>query len=96
MSHPPEKNNALHESVKRSERRARIARKQGERTIGQNIALIGSLGWLIVMPMVAGIFVGRWLDERAESGIFWTGASIFVGASLGAWFAWKRMKREEK
>ena len=96
MPRPPEENNELHESVKRSERRARIAQSQKERTIGQNIALIGSLGWLIVMPTVAGVFFGRWLDGQAAGGIFWTGSSIFAGVSLGAWLAWRRMRKEEK
>jgi len=96
LPHPPEENNELHETIKRSERRDRMAQSQKERTIGQNIALIGALGWLIVMPTVGGVFAGRWLDGQAGGGIFWTGSSIFVGASLGAWLAWQRMKKEEK
>lgn len=96
MPHPPEGDDALEKTVERTARRTEIGRKEGERSIGQNLALIGSLGWLITLPMVMGIFAGRWLDEKSGGGIFWTGACIIAGASLGAWFAWKRMKREEK
>ncbi len=96
MPIPPEEFNDLHETVKRTERQVKIADKEGERSVGQNLALIGSLGWLIAMPTVVGIFFGRWLDGRTEGGIFWTGGCIIIGVSLGSMFAWKRMKREEK
>lgn len=96
LSKPPEDINELHESVKRKERHVHIAHEEGERSVGQNLALIGSLGWLIMIPTVMGVFIGRWLDGREGGGIFWTGAFIILGVSLGAMLAWKRMKREEK
>ena len=86
----------LHETVKRVERHMQIADTDKERSVGQNLALIGSIGWLIVGPTVIGIFVGRWLDEWMESGIFWTGACIIIGVSIGSMLAWKRLRREGK
>lgn len=88
--------NELHESVKRKERHAHIAREEGERSVGQNLALIGSLGWLIITPTVAGVYIGRWLDGLMGGGIFWSGAFIIVGISFGSLMAWKRIKKEEK
>ncbi len=38
--------------------------REGERSIGQNLAMIGALGWTIVTPTLLGIFAGRWLDRR--------------------------------
>ena len=46
--------------------------REGERSIGQNLAMIGALGWTIVTPTLIGIFVGRWLDRISAIGIFWT------------------------
>jgi ATP synthase protein I len=63
----------------------------GERSLAQNLALIGALGWLVVTPTLVGLFAGRWLDHRVGSGIFWTGALLMVGLSLGCLVAWRRV-----
>jgi ATP synthase protein I len=77
----------------RRERRARWER-EGERSIGQNLAMIGALGWTIVTPILIGIFVGRWLDRAFHAGIFWTLGLLFAGLVLGCALAWKRMHGE--
>lgn len=87
---PPEA--GLGEAVRtRRERRERWAR-EGERSIGQNLAMIGALGWLIVMPTLIGVFAGRWLDEMLESGVFWTLSLLTGGLALGCTLAWQRMQ----
>lgn len=78
---------------KRRERRAHWQR-EGERSLGQNLAMIGVLGWTIVTPTLLGIFVGRWLDRKFSSGVFWTLALIVAGLSLGCALAWRRIYRE--
>jgi ATP synthase protein I len=77
----------------REERRARWQR-EGERSIGQNLAMIGALGWTIVVPTLIGIFAGRWLDRHFGMGIFWTLGLLVVGLAIGCTFAWKRMHSE--
>jgi ATP synthase protein I len=94
MTNEPDHPERLDEAVKkRRERRARWQR-EGERSLGQNLAMIGALGWTIVTPTLIGIFVGRWLDQEFGSGVFWTLGSLFVGLSIGCTLAWKRMHRE--
>jgi ATP synthase protein I len=81
----------LDEAIKRRrERRARWQR-EGERSIGQNLALIGVLGWTIVTPTLIGVFVGRWLDREFSAGLFWTLGLLVLGLALGCTLAWKRM-----
>jgi ATP synthase protein I len=82
---------SLAEPVRRQRARRERWRREGERPLGHNLALIGVLGWLVVTPTLIGIFVGRWLDRTAESGIFWTVSLLFLGLCLGCWLAWKRM-----
>ena len=53
----------LDEAVRLRRGRRERWRREGERSIGQNLAMIGSLGWTIVTPMLIGIFAGRWLDR---------------------------------
>jgi ATP synthase protein I len=55
--------------------------------------MIGVLGWLVVTPTLIGIFIGRWLDRTADSGIFWTVSLLFAGLCIGCWLAWKRMNQ---
>ena len=59
---------------------------------GRRLAQIGVLGWIIVVPMLIGVFVGRWLDQMFSSGLFWTAPLLMLGLALGCWSAWKWMK----
>ena len=85
--------NSLAEPVRRQRARRERWRREGERPLGHNLAMIGVLGWLVVTPTLIGIFVGRWLDRIAESGIFWTVSLLFAGLCLGCWLAWKRVNQ---
>lgn len=93
----PERNHQsgeLDRAVKRHEQRRKQWQEEGERPIALNLAMIGSLGWLIVVPILLGILLGRWLDGLAHSGILWTGAFLVLGLALGCVLAWKRMHGE--
>lgn len=90
----PDHPERLDEAVRtRRERQERWGR-EGERSIGQNLAMIGALGWTIVTPTLIGIFIGRWLDREFGSGLFWTLGLLMVGLTIGCALAWKRMHRE--
>ncbi len=94
MKQQPKNHDRLDEAVRiRRERQARWQR-EGERSIGQNLAMIGALGWTIVAPTLVGIFAGRWIDRHFDSGIFWTLGLLAVGLALGCTLAWKRMLSE--
>ena len=69
-------------------------RQEGELTIWQNLSMIGSLGWLIITPTLLGVVLGRWLDNRFDSGIFFSGALIFIGVALGCRLAWQHMNKD--
>ena len=72
--------------VRRQQRpveRQRRARESGEDSAARRLAQIGILGWMIVTPMLAGIFAGRWLDGRFGSGLTWTGALLITVTVLG-------------
>jgi ATP synthase protein I len=75
----------------RRDRRDRWLREGGDLSVGRRLAQIGVLGWIFVAPTLAGLFLGRWLDARAASGIFWTAPFMVLGLCLGGWTAWKWM-----
>lgn len=82
-SSPPER--PLEEGVERRRKRRAEWEREGERPLALNLAMIGALGWLIVVPTLAGIFTGQWLDRRMGSGLTFTAALLFAGLALGAW-----------
>lgn len=75
----------------RGERHRRWLR-EGDPSAARRLAQIGVLGWIIVTPMLIGLFAGRWLDERFNSGLFWTAPLLMLGVILGCWSAWKWIK----
>ncbi|HMB75494.1 MAG TPA: AtpZ/AtpI family protein [Kiloniellaceae bacterium] len=85
---------ALQHAVRLREARRRRWDEEGERSLWQNLSMIGALGWLIVTPILMGIAIGRWLDRTFETGIFFSGAFIFLGVVLGAGLAWQRIHKE--
>ncbi len=71
-------------------RRAR-AQREGARPFFRSLGFIGGLGWMIVLPALAGLALGRWLDHRLGGGVTATGALLMVGLAVGCRLAWKRM-----
>jgi ATP synthase protein I len=54
-------------------------------TLLAQTAVIGTLGLLFVLPVVAGAYLGRWLDSLAAGySIRWTLSMIFLGVIIGA------------
>ena len=72
-------------------RRERRERAGGGRSLAHDLAIAGALGWTIVLPALAGIAAGRWLDRALGSGIVFTSALVFAGLALGCVLAWRRM-----
>lgn len=83
----------LGEEVRR--RRERRDRAQGDsrRSIGQDLALIGVIGWTLVIPALLGVYAGRALDRRFHSGVFWTLGLLLAGTVLGCVLAWQRLNK---
>jgi ATP synthase protein I len=84
----------MHRAVRLREERSERWKEEGERSIWQNLSMIGALGWLIVTPILLGVFTGRWLDRAFGTGIFFSGALIFLGVVFGAYLAWHRIHKE--
>jgi ATP synthase protein I len=73
--------------------RRRDAQDQGERSFFRSLGIVGGLGWMIVVPTLAGLALGRWLDHTFASGLTWTGALLMVGLGLGCRLAWTRVHK---
>jgi ATP synthase protein I len=84
-----------HDGMLASVRRARQSRKdEAEPSVIRFVGQIGVLGWVIVTPALIGLFLGRWIDNRIGSGIFWSAPLLLIGVAIGCWSAWRWMHRQ--
>jgi ATP synthase protein I len=88
MITPDDSDKLVRETRLRGERHESWLR-DGDPNVAKRLAQIGVLGWMIVVPMLIGVFAGRWLDSRFNSGLFCTAPLLLLGAALGCWSAWK-------
>lgn len=58
------------------------------------LALIGSVGWPIVLLTTGGALLGRLCDLRWHTGVHFTLALLTLGAGLGTWAAFRAVRGE--
>lgn len=73
----------LAESVDRQAER--LQRSQRERnTLLAQTRYLGTIGILLVLPIIAGAYLGQWLDSlQAGYTVRWTVSLIFLGVVIG-------------
>jgi ATP synthase protein I len=73
----------LEETVEKQVRRIKQAEKERRTLLGQSVYL-GTLGVMFVLPVVAGAYLGQWLDSLSEGyEIHWTMSLIVLGVIVG-------------
>lgn len=82
----------LRASVKRAGERRRKAERERPTVLAQT-AYLGTLGLLIALPIVAGAYLGEWLDRRLSGySVSWTITFLILGVAVGAFNAWWLVK----
>lgn len=73
----------LEESVEKRVRRMKQAEKERRSLLGQSVYL-GTLGLMFVLPVIAGAYLGQWLDSLSEGyEVRWTVSLILLGVMIG-------------
>lgn len=73
----------LRKQVERQAQRMKKAERHRPTLIAETVYL-GTLGLLFVLPVVAGAYIGRWLDGLASGySIRWTLSLILLGVFIG-------------
>lgn len=62
-------------------------------TLLAQTAYLGMLGLLLVVPVIVGAYLGRWLDGLVEGySMRWTLSLIIVGVAVGAFNVYRFIK----
>ncbi len=80
--------------IGRKEQRHVRARRAGDGSMWFGVGMFGVVGWSVVVPAVAGIAVGLWIDSQSQSGRSWTLMLMVAGLGMGCWNAWNWIHRE--
>ncbi|MFO3442768.1 AtpZ/AtpI family protein [Legionella pneumophila serogroup 1] len=77
-------NKELEQQVKRNVRKINKAKKGKSMLLAQTVYL-GTLGFVFVLPIIAGAYLGVWLDEKIKGySMSWTINLILLGVIIGA------------
>lgn len=75
---------SLKNKLEQQSRRMKKAEQDRPTVIGQTVYL-GTLGLVFVLPVVAGAYLGHWLDSQlAGYSMRWTLSLLFLGLVIGA------------
>ena len=87
-----------HELAKRVELQAqRMKRAERERpTVLAQTVYLGSLGLMFILPVVAGAYLGHWLDGKLPGySMRWTLSLLFLGIVIGGFNAYWLIRSQE-
>jgi len=77
-------NKKLEQEIKEDTDRIQKAEKEKFTLLSQTVYL-GSLGLMLVLPIIAGAYLGHWLDRNTQGFSFsWTISLIVTGVLIGA------------
>ena len=78
------KHKGLDEKIERQATRMQKAERERHTLLGQTI-FIGTLGLLLIVPIVGGAYLGLWLDSLMDGyAVRWTISLILLGVIVGA------------
>jgi ATP synthase protein I len=78
----------LRRSIERQARRMEQAERDRSTLLSQT-AFLGMLALLLVVPIILGAYLGRWLDTLSEDySIHWTIGLIILGVIVGIFYVY--------
>jgi len=65
-------------------------RKKG--ILWETVIVVGAIGWMVVLPMVIGGYVGNYIDKNIQTdtgGVSWTVTFIILGLFIALYSVWR-------
>jgi ATP synthase protein I len=72
------------------------AQRAAKRPAWLGLGMLGTIGWSVTVPTLAGALLGGWWDRRHPSAHSWTLALLILGLMLGCANAWHWVSAEDK
>jgi ATP synthase protein I len=83
---------ALRTAVARDAERLEQAERDRASILRYAVTL-GAVAGLFIVPVVAGAYLGRWLDESSPGySARWTVSGILIGLGIGAWNVYRYIR----
>lgn len=79
----------LDDEIARFAARRKRARSRRGRSLWAQASRVGTVGWLIAVPIAIGALAGHWLDRRLDTGITFAMAFIAIGVIAGGYALWR-------
>ncbi len=80
--------------IRRQVRRIKRAAEEEHHLLAQ-LTYLGTAGLVLVLPMVAGAYLGRWIDSLYSGySIQWTLSLIFLGLAIGIVNLWMLFRED--
>lgn len=83
------------EKVEKSAEELMKARREKSR-FWHYAQMLGVGGWLFVIPVVAGAYIGRYMDRKLGGEISWTITLIIIGIAVGCYNIWYFLLRKSR
>lgn len=76
-------------------KKAKMRRARQGRSLFMNAAILGTYGWNICIPVLIGVFIGRYLDQKFPlPPLSWTLNFILLGFLIGFYNATRWLNKE--
>ena len=72
------------------------AQRNSTRGVWFGLGMTGLIGWAGVVPTLAGVALGIWLDKRHPGSHSWTLMLLVIGLFIGCLNAWHWVAKEDK
>jgi ATP synthase protein I len=72
------------------------AQRRGDRGVWFGLGMFGLVGWSVIVPTLAGLALGLWIDATWPSRYSWTLMFLVVGVAVGCYNAWHWVGRERQ
>ena len=101
MSEKPDIKSGKDRTAFRQEISAKAARKLKARRnpttdVWFGLGMMGIVGWSVAVPVLLGVALGRWLDDRHPGSHSWTLALLVTGLVIGCFNAWHWVAQEDR
>lgn len=80
----------------RARKRVSRTREERKKRFWYDFMRFNLTGWSVVLPTLAGLAIGAWLDNRWGGSFSWKLALMMAGLVLGCLNAWYWIRRKDR